>query len=209
MANILMFDGPDGIGKTTLVDSVHDQFSGCVVPSVKLRFPTGELREKAKSGKAYLSSYEFLSDIAGGLSSAMAFSRRIICDRSFVSTMAYQGCTMDTVKEYFPPILFNDRMFSISLFRLYMPAKGLAERIRKRNTDVVLGLKGAAGLSDEIPTEEAIARLDERYRMVFENITRTEPWKSNPRFRVFPVDMSHPADVCLNRVLSILDNIMF
>lgn len=209
MTNIVMFDGPDGVGKTDLVNAVYAKFSNSVTPLAKLSFPSTTLRERSKSGKFYLSAREFLLDIAGGLGTALATHRRIICDRSFVSTMAYQGCTMDMVKEHLPPILFNDRMTSINLFRLYLPSSQLTERLRRRNTDVSLGLKGASGISDEPPTDEAIFRLDERFRMVYETIGKTDPWQFNPRFRIFTVDMSPPAEVCLEKVSGILESLLF
>ena len=209
MANILMFDGPDGIGKTTLVDAVHAMYADLVVPAAKLVFPSTRLKEKAKAGKSYLTSREFLLDIAGGLSSTMATHRRIICDRSFMATMAYQGCTIDTVKEYMPPFLFSGKFNSVSLFRLYLPNEALMARLQGRQGDTKIGLKGATGIADESASYEAVSRLDERFRMVCEHIVDSEPWRSNPSFRVLPIDMSDSPERCLERVLTILDSIMF
>jgi len=209
MANILMFDGPDGIGKSTLVDAVCHQFEGCVLPVVKLVFPSEQLRAQAKSGKAFLSAKDFLLDIAGGLSSAMAVHRRIICDRSFLATMAYQGCTIATVKEHMPPALFNDKVNSLVLFRLYLPAEDLERRLISRNTDVGVGLDGAAGISERKASPTALSRLDERFRMATEMVADSEPWKSSYRFRIIPVDMSAPPDKCLERVMGLIDNVMF
>jgi len=209
MANILMFDGPDGIGKSTLVDAVHKQFEDCVLPAVKLVFPSDQLRTQAKSGKVLLSAREFLLDIAGGLSSAMAAHRRIICDRSFLATMAYQGCTITTVKEHMPPALFNDKFNSISIFRLYLPPEDLERRINTRKDDISVGLEGALGISERRATVDTLSRLDERFRMATEMVTDSEPWKSSHKFRVIPVDMSSSPERCFERVMDLIDNIMF
>lgn len=209
MANILMFDGPDGIGKSTLVNAVHRQFEGCVMPVVKLAFPSEQLREQAKSGKVLLSAREFLLDIAGGLSSAMSIHRRIICDRSFLATMAYQGCTIATVKEHMPPALFNDKLNSVAIFRLYLPPSDLEKRINERDHDVAVGFSGAEGISERKASLDILSRLDERFRMATEMVADSEPWKSSYKFRIIPVDMSAPPDRCLNRVMGLIDNIMF
>lgn len=209
MANILMFDGPDGIGKSTLVNDLYGQYEECVMPAIRLSFPSDELKSRAKSGKAFLTAREFLLDISGGLSTAMSMHRRIICDRSFLATMAYQGCTVETVKHHLPPALLDDKFNSITLFRLYLPPKQLAERINKRSHDVSVGLEGATGISEKKATAEALSRLDERFRMATEMVADTEPWKSSHRFRIIPVDMSNPPEICLDRVMSIIDSLMF
>lgn len=208
MANILMFDGPDGVGKSTLVNAVHQQFEDCVVPAVKLAFPSEQLRAQAKSGKVLLSTREFLLDIAGGLSSAMSMHRRIICDRSFLATMAYQGCTIDTVKEYMPPALFNDKLNSVVLFRLYLPPEDLEKRINTRD-DVAVGLNGATGISERRASIDTLSRLDERFRMATEMIADSEPWKSSYRFRIIPVDMSASPERCFELVMRLIDNVVF
>jgi len=208
MANILMFDGPDGVGKSTLVNAVHQQFEDCVVPAVKLAFPSEQLRAQAKSGKVLLSTREFLLDIAGGLSSAMSMHRRIICDRSFLATMAYQGCTIDTVKEYMPPALFNDKLNSVVLFRLYLPPEDLEKRINTRD-DVAVGLDSATGISERKASVDTLSRLDERFRMATEMLADSEPWKSSYRFRIIPVDMSASPERCFELVMRLIDNVVF
>jgi len=204
-----MFDGPDGIGKSTLVDAVYQAYSACVVPAVRLNFPSEALRRAGKSGEMYLSAREFLLDIAGGLSTAMSLHRRIICDRSFLATMAYQGCTINTVKEYLPPSLLSDKLNSLTLFRLYLPLPKLVERLNARTHDVEVGLKGAEGISSQAATVDSLSRLDERFRMATEMVVDSEPWKSSPRFRVVPVDMSDSPERCFEKVDRVLDNIMF
>lgn len=208
MANILMFDGPDGVGKSTLVNAVHQQFEDCVVPAVKLGFPSEQLRAQAKSGKVLLSAREFLLDIAGGLSSAMSMHRRIICDRSFLATMAYQGCTIATVKEYMPPALFNDKLNSVVLFRLYLPPEDLEKRINTRD-DVAVGLDSATGISERKASVDTLSRLDERFRMATEMLADSEPWKSSYRFRIIPVDMSASPERCFELVMRLIDNVVF
>lgn len=208
MANILMFDGPDGVGKSTLVNAVHQQFEDCVVPAVKLAFPSEQLRAQAKSGKVLLSTREFLLDIAGGLSSAMSMHRRIICDRSFLATMAYQGCTIATVKEYMPPALFNDKLNSVVLFRLYLPPEDLEKRINTRD-DVAVGLDSATGISERKASVGTLSRLDERFRMATEMLADSEPWKSSYRFRIIPVDMSASPERCFELVMRLIDNVVF
>lgn len=209
MANIIMFDGPDGIGKSTLVDAVHENYRTCVVPSLKLQFPSEKLREAGKSGKMFVSAREFLLDIGGGLSTAMATHRRIICDRSFLATMAYQGCTINTVYEYLPPSLFSGKLNSVTIFHLYLPLTELSKRLSARTNDVKVGLEGACGISSKEATLDTLSRLDERFKMASEMLMDSEPWKSSPRFRLVPVDMSDPPDMCLNKVERILDHILF
>lgn len=98
----IVLEGPDGVGKSTVVEKLCEQLTNMGVSCVTVQEPsTGEtgmrIRELLKSGSTNEAElYEmFLKDRKeqeGYIKEQLCAGMTVISDRSFLSTLAYQTC---------------------------------------------------------------------------------------------------------------------
>ena len=82
----IIIDGPDGTGKTTLASLLSEE----VESSKKIHFPT-RLPEEDDLSDSTTEILFYLNDFNKNLVQNSHSEKTLILDRSFVSTMAYQG----------------------------------------------------------------------------------------------------------------------
>lgn len=93
----ITFEGGDGAGKTTLINSIKNWFESLHIPVLSTREPDGNLRDLIK-GNTWDKTTElllFAADRAHHVNSvikpALELGTVVLCDRYTHSTLAYQG----------------------------------------------------------------------------------------------------------------------
>lgn len=100
---IIFVDGVDGSGKSTFcqrLQSFIHAIDGGDVDTVS--FPTAEVKTRLKASSSVPKASDFLADIGSVLLTQLASPNWLICDRSFLSTMAYQGVSLAEVTNFLP-----------------------------------------------------------------------------------------------------------
>lgn len=169
--SFLVVEGIDGAGKSTQVERLVAALRGAGHDVLATREPTDgpigqRIREKARSGEKIEPAQElawFMEDreahVRDELAPALAAGRTVVCDRYFLSTVAYQGARgldwraiLEESESRFP-------VPDLALIVEIDPAAGL-ERVRSRG-----------GVSE--PDFENLAFL-ERVAAIFAELKR--PW---------------------------------
>jgi len=171
----IVFEGVDGSGKSTQLRRLKERLEGLGLKPVLLREPTDgpygrEIRERARSGPTMTIDDElrlFIEDrrqhVREAIEPALAVGRWLLQDRSFYSTVAYQGARQDSRYGVAELLALNDFAPRPELVVLLdLPAEVAAERIAQR------------GVADAFETlgrlrrvrENFLALADERFLVI-------------------------------------------
>ena len=98
----IVIEGPDGVGKSSVAQKLHEELTNMGVNCVKVQEPsTGEtgmrirqaLKEKSMSEEElYILFLEDRKEQEGYIKEQLCAGLTVISDRSFLSTLAYQTC---------------------------------------------------------------------------------------------------------------------
>lgn len=156
---IIFVDGVDGTGKSTFcqrLQSFIHAIDGGEVDIVS--FPTAEVKARLKGSPSVPKAQDFLADIGSTLLTHLASSNWLICDRSFLSTMAYQEVPLSVVTDFLPNAVMDVPM---ALIWLDWPVDTILQNLGCRSAG---GQLSGIGLSDNIKNmKNEIEKLVHKY----------------------------------------------
>lgn len=137
---LIVFDGPNGVGKTTLINKLYDKLTKNGYDVVKTKEPTESelgkfVREKSEfiggNALACLISADRYQHIKEEIIPMLKKKKIILCDRYILSSYILQG--MDGVEEKFIYNLNNDIIIPDIQFVLIASTNTIQKRLKMRN----------------------------------------------------------------------------
>lgn len=140
----IVLEGPDGVGKSSVAQKLHENLTNMGVNCVKVQEPsTSEtgmyIRKRLKIGSApetemYTMFLEDRKEQEGYIKEQLCAGMTVISDRSFLSTLAYQTCY--TVQHMLMDFLSHPK-YRVSVipdlaFILHCDHKELKKRLKER-----------------------------------------------------------------------------
>lgn len=163
----IVLEGPDGVGKSSVAQKLHENLTNMGVNCVKVQEPsTGEtgmrirqaLKEKSMSEEElYILFLEDRKEQEGYIKEQLCAGMTVISDRSFLSTLAYQTC--HTVHHMLRCFISHPE-YRVSAvpdlaFILHCDHKELKKR-----------LKGRGKAKDKYEKSKKLRAVAENYRMI-------------------------------------------
>lgn len=165
----LFVEGNDGSGKSTACQMIREYLENKDYDVTLLKFPTDNWIGRTTDDR---SAHGFLVDIAAELARNIPNKPRtiVLCDRGFVSTMAYQGIKWWEVHQYLPPLVLQERM---AVLRIHWPVSRLIQHMKDRGDSKV----GSDCEYDGTELEAKLRSIDARYGRVMNDLFQA--WLTN------------------------------
>ena len=163
----IVLEGPDGVGKSSVAQKLHEELTNMGVNCVIVQEPsTGEtgmrirqaLKEKSISEEElYILFLEDRKEQEGYIKEQLCAGMTVISDRSFLSTLAYQTCKSmpGMLSDFLSHPEYRVSVIPDLAFILYCDHKELKKRLRGRGKE-----------KDQYEKSKKLKAVAENYRMI-------------------------------------------